>query len=74
MIRRVLLLETDERAGLVAALTAACAERGISLEISTGPGHVLITFQADDDMTAKAVTVLEGIGGVASVRAYAVAA
>jgi hypothetical protein len=38
--RRVMLLETDERAGLVAALTLACANAGVSLEITTGQGHV----------------------------------
>ncbi len=43
-LRRVVLLETDERAGLVAALAAACAAQDVSLDIVTGPGHVLITF------------------------------
>ena len=36
MARRVVLLETDERAGLVASLANVCAERGVSLDISSG--------------------------------------
>lgn len=73
IMRRVLLLETDERAGLAADLTAACAQRGVSLEISTGPGHVLLTFEADEDTTAQAVDALQQIKGVDSVHAYSVA-
>ncbi len=73
-MRRVILLETNERAGLAADLTAACAARGVSLEISTGPGHVLLTFEADDSTTALAVVALKKIAGVDSVHAYSVAA
>ena len=46
--RRVVLLETDERAGLVAELAVVCNAEGISLEITTGPAHVLLTFAADE--------------------------
>jgi hypothetical protein len=72
-MRRVLLLETDERAGLAAALTSACAARDVSLEISTGPGHVLITFEADDQITEYTVGDLKKVGGVSNIHAYSVA-
>jgi hypothetical protein len=65
--RRVLLLETDERAGLVASIANACAEQKISLEIATGPGHVLITFAADEphvEAVRKALLALPGVSGV----------
>lgn len=71
--RRVLLLETDERAGLVAGLAAACAAQDVSLEIVTGPGHVLITFAAADDTLAALLPALEAVPGVISLRPYAVA-
>jgi hypothetical protein len=66
-------LETDERAGLAAALTSACASHGVSLEISTGPGHVLLTFEADNDTTNIAVEALKHVEGVANVHSYRVA-
>ncbi len=72
-MRRVLLLETDERAGLAAALTSACAAKGVSLEISTGPGHVLLTFEAGDELAGEAVAVLREVDGVDNVHAYSVA-
>lgn len=70
--RRVLLLETDERAGLVAGLAAACAAREVSLEIVTGPGHVLITCAADDPSLETLVSALEAVPGVVSLRPYKV--
>jgi hypothetical protein len=72
-MRRVLFLETDERAGLVAALTSSCAARDVSLEISTGPGHVLLIFEADDRTTEQTMSDLKKIAGVADVHAYSVA-
>lgn len=71
--RRVVLLATDERAGLVASLADTCAERGVSLEISTGPGHVLITFAASDEDAENTVDALRKVNGVASAHAYTVA-
>ncbi|HEX5322900.1 MAG TPA: hypothetical protein VFW40_03880 [Capsulimonadaceae bacterium] len=74
LVRRVVLLETDERAGLVAALADACAERAVSLEISTGPGHVLITFAAGDPQAQDTLKALRSVPGVSSAHAYTVAA
>ena len=71
--RRVLLLETDERAGLVAALAAACAAQDVSLEIVTGPGHVLITFSVEDTALDSLIPRLEAVPGVVSVQPYRVA-
>lgn len=73
MQRRVVLLETDERAGLVAGLAEACAARGVSLEISTGPGHVLISFKADTQVTDATLAALRAVPGVSGVHAYEVA-
>lgn len=73
MQRRVVLLETDERAGLVAELSDACRRRGVSLEIATGPGHVLISFEADDETIEATCVGLGAIGGVQGVHSYAVA-
>ena len=70
--RRVVLLETDERAGLVAALAAACAAQEVSLDIVTGPGHVLITFDTDDAALAALLPKLEAVGGVVAVTPYTV--
>lgn len=70
--RRVVLLETDERAGLVAALSAACAARGVSLDVVTGPGHVLITFDTGDAALAEILAELRAIGGVVSATPYTV--
>jgi hypothetical protein len=70
--RRVALLNTDERAGLVAALAAACAERSISLEITTGPGHVVLTFQATDAQVTDLEYALGKIDGVIAVKTYPV--
>jgi hypothetical protein len=72
-MRRVLLLETDERAGLAAAITSACTARHVSLEITSGPGHVLITFDADDDVTRSVVDDLKNVSGVDAVYPYEVA-
>jgi len=70
--RRVMLLNTDERAGLVASLAAKCAERAVSLEISTGPGHVVLTFQADESTVENLNASLAGIDGVVNVTTYSV--
>lgn len=71
--RRVLLLETDERPGLVAAIAACCSENGVSLEITTGPGHVLVTFEAADDAVGRLQGALAGVDGVTTVHPYRVA-
>ncbi|MDR3707954.1 MAG: hypothetical protein P4L33_06620 [Capsulimonadaceae bacterium] len=73
MQRRVVLLKTDERAGLVADLAEVCRQKSVSLEISTGPGHVLLSFVADDDVNKAAKAALESITGVQSVHDYTVA-
>lgn len=73
MPRRVLLLETDERSGLVAALADACADQGVSLEMTTGPGHVLITFAAEGAVLASVTESLKAVSGVTSVQPYTVA-
>lgn len=71
-VRRVVLLETDERSGLVASLANACAARGVSLEISTGPGHVLITFAASDEDARETLDALRGVAGVSAAHPYTV--
>jgi hypothetical protein len=71
--RRVLLLETDERAGLVAGLAAACAARDVSLEIVTGPGHVLISVAADDPTLDALLPDLQAVPGVVALQPYTVA-
>ncbi len=70
--RRVVLLETDERAGLVAALTLACADAGVSLDITSGPGHVLLTFSAVDATLRHVQSALEAVPGVRRVHPYRV--
>jgi hypothetical protein len=62
--RRVVLLETDERAGLVAALAAVCAAQNVSLDIVTGPGHVLITFDTEEATLEALLPKLQAVGGV----------
>jgi hypothetical protein len=71
--RRVVLLETDERSGLVAALADTCAAQGVSLEITTGPGHVLITFSVEDNALTSVTDALKSVPGVISVQPYTVA-
>lgn len=71
--RRVLLLETDERAGLVAGLAAACASQKVSLEIVTGPGHVLITFAAAESTLDTLLSSLQHVPGVLGLHPYTVA-
>lgn len=71
--RRVVLLETDERAGLVAALAAACAAHGVSLELVTGPGHVLLSFAAETEVAERLLPSLRAIGGVLDLQPYVVA-
>ncbi len=71
--RRVLLLETDERAGLVAGLAAACAAQDVSLEIVTGPGHVLITLPADAATLQILIPRLQAVPGVVALQPYTVA-
>lgn len=71
--RRVVLLETDERAGLVAALAAVCAAQDVSLDITSGPGHVLITFAASDSALAALRPSLEAVPGVRRVQPYTLA-
>jgi len=70
--RRVVLLETDERAGLVAALSAACAARSVSLDLVTGPGHVLITFDTDEPTLELLLPDLRAVGGVVMATPYTV--
>ena len=70
--RRVVLLETDERAGLVAALSAACAARSVSLDLVTGPGHVLITFDTDEPTLELLLPDLRAVGGVVTATPYTV--
>ena len=70
--RRVVLLETDERAGLVAALAAVCAAQDVSLDIVTGPGHVLITFDTDTPTLETLLPKLQAVGGVVSATPYTV--
>ena len=70
--RRVVLLETDERAGLVAELTVVCARHDLSLEITTGPAHVLLTFAADDSTVTAVRPALESVPGVQRVHFYQV--
>ncbi len=72
LLRRVVLLETDERAGLVAALSAACAAVDVSLDIVSGPGHVLITFDTDEPTLARLLPALEAVGGVVTATPYTV--
>lgn len=73
-LRHVLLLRTDERAGLVAAIARSCADRNISLEITTGPGHVLITATTSQDSIDALRTDFLAIPGVEDVHTYEVAA
>ncbi len=70
--RRVVLLETDERAGLVAALAAVCAAESVSLDIVTGPGHVLITFDSDEATLGTLLPKLASVGGVVAATPYTV--
>jgi len=70
--RRVVLLQTDERAGLVAALAAACAAREVSLDIVTGPGHVLVTFDTDDATLERLLPEFQSVAGVVSATPYTV--
>ena len=70
--RRVVLLQTDERAGLVAALAAACAAREVSLDIVTGPGHVLVTFDTDDATLGRLLPKFQSVAGVVSATSYTV--
>jgi len=70
--RCVVLLETDERAGLVAALAAECAAQNVSLDIVTGPGHVLITFDTDDQTLGTLLSQLSSVEGVVSATPYTV--
>jgi hypothetical protein len=72
--RRVLLLETDERPGLVAAVAACCAQNGVSLEITTGPGHILVTFEASDPTVVSLQKALEEVAGVTKAHPYQVVA
>jgi hypothetical protein len=72
LFRRVVLLETDERAGLVAALTLACANASVSLDITTGTGHVLLTFSADTETVARVQTALASVPGVRHIHLYQV--
>jgi len=71
--RRVVLLDTDERAGLVASIANTCAHKGVSLEIATGPGHVIISFAAEDATLEALVSTLRSIDGVNNVYPYEVA-
>lgn len=70
--RRVMLLETDERAGLVAGIAASFASQGLSLDITTGPGHVLLTFLAQDDQMETIGEVVSSVPGVKAIHPYSV--
>lgn len=70
--RRVVLLQTDERAGLVATLAALCAAEDVSLDIVTGPGHVLITFDTDEATLGTLLSKLSAVGGVIETTPYTV--
>lgn len=72
LLRRVVLLQTDERAGLVAALSAACAARDVSLDIVTGPGHVLVTFDTDDETLEHLLPEMRAVSGVVEATPYSV--
>ena len=72
LLRRVVLLQTDERAGLVAALSAACAARGVSLDIVTGSGHVLVTFDTDDATLEHLLPEMRAVSGVVEATPYSV--
>ncbi len=72
LLRRVVLLQTDERAGLVAALSAACAARDVSLDIVTGPGHVLVTFDTDDATLEHLLPEMRAVSGVVEATPYSV--
>ncbi len=74
LARRVLMLETDERAGLVSAISSACHAAGVSLEITTGLSHVLLTFDADGPVTERTAEALRALPGVAGVYPYTVLA
>ena len=74
LARRVLMLETDERAGLVSTISSACHEAGVSLEITTGLSHVLLTFDADGPTTERTAEALRSLPGVAGVYPYTVLA
>jgi hypothetical protein len=71
--RRVILLDTDERSGLVASIADACAARNVSLEITTGPGHVILSLAAADPALDDLTNALRGIAGVNAVHPYSVA-
>lgn len=71
--RRVILLETDERSGLVASIADACADRAVSLEIATGPGHVIISFAAADATVEDLANAFRAVPGVNAVHPYSVA-
>jgi len=47
--------------------------RNVSLEISTGPGHVLISFTGDEDTTKNVCDDFLKVTGVAAVQKYEVA-
>ena len=71
--RRVVLLDTDERAGLVASIANTCADKGVSLEITTGPGHVIVSFAAEDGTLGALIDALGAIDGVSNIYPYEVA-
>jgi len=68
--RRVLMLDTDERSGLVASLALACHKLGVSLEITTGHNHILLTFPADQQTTDSVVAALRLVPGVNNIHPY----
>ena len=71
--RRVVLLDTDDRAGLVASIANTCSDRGVSLEITTGPGHVIVSFASEDAKLDGLIDSLRAIDGVSNVYPYEVA-
>ena len=70
--RRVFLLDTDERGGLVASLALECHKLGVSIEITTGLNHILLTFQGDQKTTDSVVRALGVVPGVHHVHPYSV--
>jgi len=56
----------------VAALAAACAAREVSLDIVTGPGHVLVTFDTDDATLERLLPEFQSVAGVVSATPYTV--
>jgi hypothetical protein len=68
--RQVLMLDTDERSGLVAAIALECHKLGVSIEITTGHNHILLTFNSELSLTDSIVSSLAKVPGVNAVHLY----